>query len=1586
MTHADFVHLHVHTQYSLLDGACLLDRLVEKAAACKLPALAITDHGNIFGAIKFYNLCMKNGIKPIIGCEVYLTSGSRFDKDYKPNGDSNHHLILLAKDQQGYSNLIKLVSLAHLEGFYYKPRVDKELLSEYSKGLIASSACLKGEIPSAIISGNVNKATKLADEYLNIFGKGNFYLEIMENGLKEQRVVNTQLIRISKDLDIPLVATNDIHYLEKEESFAHEALLSIQTQTTLDDPNRFKFNSDSFYFRTPAEMKKIFKDFPESLRNTIEITQKCNLTMDFSQIHLPHFPLPKEIKDDDYLRSICQENLKSRYPKAGNTVVERLNYELDVIKKTGFASYFLIIWDLVKFAKESHIPVGPGRGSAAGSIVSYILHITDVDPLSYDLLFERFLNPARISMPDIDIDFCYEKRGQVLEYVAKKYGKDNVAQIITFGTMLARAVIRDVGRVMAFSYAEVDKIAKMIPYGAGQHIDLRKALSVNSELADIYDSDNKVKRLIDVAMQLEGLSRHASTHAAGVVISDKPLIDRVPLVRGADGEAVTGFDMGSLEKTGLLKMDFLGLKTLTVIDEAVKIIKRTKEVDLDITTIPLNDRRTFSLLAKGDTIGVFQLESRGMRDILKKINATKFEDLIAVLALYRPGPLGSGMVDDFINRKQGKKSISYIHPKLESILKKTYGIILYQEQIMQIVAKLAGFDMARADLLRKSIGKKIPEIMEEQRHLFLDGCGKNNIAANTANQIFDLIDYFSGYGFNKCVTGDTDIVDAETGEIVKIREIYENRSVNFTLGCNDELKIKKLRIANIVKNGIKPVWKLKTSLGKEIEATANHPFLMMDGWKKLEDIKKGERIALPRIYPLEGNNPFPAYKIISLAGILSEGNTCHTSGAYFYAANSVYFNDFIKNVKEFPNTFPTVIRRRNIFEAYCGTGRDARFCKGDIPWNKKGGAVCLEKTVIRSGFRVWLEELDLVYKKAREKFIPSFISGLNNKLLALFIGRLWSGDGFVFAKRNSLPFYATSSKQLVFQLQDLLVRFGILSKIYKKEFKYRYKGKTTIKRGYVLMLQGRSGVDSFIKHIVPYIVGRGKNIERLKTYYKKAPGNKESKDVIPQEIKFIVQRLKNEKGIGWREFEKDSKISMKELVGGLHKHKEGFRRDTIKRLGEYFNSPELIKYASSDLYWDKVVSVEYVGKKTTYDLQIERYHNFVANGIIVHNSHSTAYALISYRTAYLKANYPVEFMAALLTSERNNTDKIVEYVNESGRIKIEVLPPDINTSFTNFTVTDDRNIRFGLMAIKNIGKAALENIIETRKETKFESIFDFSRRVDPRVVNKKVVESLIKSGAMDSFNLRRAQMVAILDKILNKSVKKEDPSQLRLFSPPVDESIPDIEEWPILQILNFEKSLLGIYLTGHPLSSYSNLVNYLQRERIIRLWEHHQGGDVMICGVVEKVKNITTRRKGQRMAILKLEDETASIEVFIFPRLFDECAFYLREATVLVIRGKVEAKDEVPKVLASQVIPVEKVSDYIKSANISLENNGISLNNLKSVFFNHKGQTPVFFSFKDSKLKGVKIKTGSKFCIALNEKALNEIGSAVGEGNLSLTL
>ncbi|MBU2103134.1 MAG: DNA polymerase III subunit alpha [Candidatus Omnitrophota bacterium] len=1586
MAHSEFVHLHVHTQYSLLDGACILERLIEKAAKFKLPALAITDHGNIYGAIKFYKLCMDKGVKPIIGCEAYIAPGSRLKKEYKPNEKTNHHLILLAKDEEGYHNLVRLVSLGHLDGFYYRPRIDKEILTQYSKGLIGLSACLKGEVASAIVAGRINDAYKIADEYLNIFGRGNFYLEVMDNGLPEQHRVNQCLVAMSKDLGIPIVCTNDVHYLEQDESFAQEVLLGIQTQTTLDDPNRFKFNSNTFYFRSPEEMQTIFKDIPGASRNTLEVTQKCNVVMDFTKLHLPHFAIPGGESEESFLRRLVFENVAKRYPAVGAEVTQRLEYELGVISKTGFSSYFIIVWDLIKFAKENNIPVGPGRGSAAGSIVSYILGITDIDPLRYDLLFERFLNPERISMPDIDIDFCYERRSRVLEYVGKKYGKDNVAQIITFGTMLARAVVRDTGRVMGFSYTDVDKIAKMIPQVPGHQITLKEAVATNPDLEAIYNSDDNIKRLIDVASKLEGLSRHASTHAAGVVISDTPLIERIPLIRGSEGEVVTGFDMESLEKTGLLKMDFLGLKTLTVIDETVKIVKRTHGTMIDIHALPFDDKKTFQLLGAGDTIGVFQLESRGMRDILNKLIPTQFEDLIAVLALYRPGPLGSGMVDDFIDRKNGKKGVTYTHPRLEPILKETYGIILYQEQTMQIVSHLAGFSLSRADLLRKAIGKKIPEIMEEQRNLFVHGCAKNAISAKIANQIFDLIDYFSGYGFNKCVTGDTKVIDAQSGGFITLQELYENRSIDFTFGFNKDFKIEKLRIMDVVANGVKSVYAVATSLGKEIEATANHPFLTIHGWKKLEDLKSGERIALPRVFPSVGKESIEPYKLIALAGIISEGNTCHPSGVYFYAANQRFFNDFVKSVKCFPHTLPTIIRRRNIFEAYCGTGRDARFLKGNIPWNKRCGVSCAEEVMIRSGFRVWLEELDLIGKKADEKFIPGFIFRLDNESLKLFVGRLWSGDGFIFSKQNTLPFYASSSHKIALSLHDLLLRFGIISKIYQKKFKYHYKGEMDIKKGYVLMVHGGVNIDNFIAHICPYIVGREKAIVHLKEYYRKVSKNKESKDTIPQEIKFTVQRLKEEKGISWRRLQGECGLSMREFVGGVHKYKKGFRRSTIKKLGIFFGSDELLSAASSEVYWDAITSIKYAGPKPTYDLQIEKYHNFIANGIVVHNSHSTAYALISYQTAYLKANFGAEFMAALLTSERNNTDKIREYVNEAGRMGIKVLPPDINTSFANFTVTDDGNIRFGLLAIKNVGGAALTSIIEVRKAAKFGGIFDFCERVDSRTVNKKVIESLIKSGAMDTFGLRRAQMAAILDGVLSRGAGKKDASQLMLFSAPKKEVVPDVAEWPLAQILNFEKTLLGMYITSHPLHAYGTLVKHIAREEIAALYEGERAGEVIVCGVLEKVKVITTRKGNDRMAIVKIEDDTAGLDVFVFPRLFEECNSFLKEKAVVLLVGKLESKEKVPKILASKVILMENIAASIKQVNITIEKNKFPLDKLRGIFVKSRGTIPVVFTLKNSKMEGIKIKTANNFFLNPSDDVLKELDALIGQENLSLTL
>ncbi|MBU0548123.1 MAG: DNA polymerase III subunit alpha [Candidatus Omnitrophica bacterium] len=747
MPHSDFIHLHLHTQYSLLDGACRIPEILAIAKSYKMDSLAITDHGNMFGAIDFYLEAQKAGIKPIIGCEVYVAPQSRWDKSGSGIEDAANHLILLARDEFGYHNLIKLVSIGYLEGFYYRPRIDKEVLAQYSQGLIGLSACLKGEVAWLIQQKRFNDALKSADAYQNIFGKGNFYLEIQANSIPDQKIVNDALIKISKELDIPLVATNDVHYPTKDKAEAHEALLCIQTQTTLDDPKHMRFQTNEFYFRSPEEMKESFRHCPEAIKNTLEISQRCNLELDFSKMHLPKYTPPGGKNKETFLLELCEKGLEEKELKNNPEVQIRLEHELKIIKDMGFISYFLIVWDFIAYAKSQGIPVGPGRGSAAGSLVSFLLGITDLDPLKYGLLFERFLNPERMGLPDIDIDFCYERRQEVIDYVTKKYGRENVAQIITFGTMQARAVIRDVGRVMAIPYADVDRIAKMIP--AELDMTLKKALESEPELNNLYRNEPKITKLINTALSLEGLNRHASVHAAGVIIADKPLNNYMPIFKTGDDQVTTGYSMGTLEKIGLLKVDFLGLKTLTVIDETLKLIKKTRGIEINIEKLPLDDSNTYKLLASSHTIGVFQVESSGMRDLLKKLVPERFEDLIALLALYRPGPIGSGMLDDFMKRKHGLIPIRYEHPKLELILKETYGIMVYQEQIMQIASILAGFSLAQADILRKAMGKKIPEVMEKQRNNFIRGCRKNGIRELTANKIFDLIEYFSGYGFNK---------------------------------------------------------------------------------------------------------------------------------------------------------------------------------------------------------------------------------------------------------------------------------------------------------------------------------------------------------------------------------------------------------------------------------------------------------------------------------------------------------------------------------------------------------------------------------------------------------------------------------------------------------------------------------------------------------------------------------------------------------------------------------------------------------------------------------------------------------------------
>ncbi|MFA5311276.1 MAG: DNA polymerase III subunit alpha [Candidatus Omnitrophota bacterium] len=1143
MPHSDFIHLHLHTQFSLLDGACRIPELLNLASQYKMDSLAITDHGNIFGAIDFYLEAQKAGIKPIIGCEVYVAPGSRFDKSSSSIEDAACHLILLSRDEKGYQNLMKLVSLAYLEGFYYRPRIDKDALARHSQGLIALSACLKGEIPVFLNQKRFNDALKCADTYLNIMGKGNFYLELQENAIPQQKEVNAGLVRIGRELNIPLVATNDVHYLSRDKAPAHEALLCIQTQTTLDDPNRMRFQTDEFYFKSPQEMKTLFKDFPEAISNTLEIASRCNLELDFKQIHLPKYEPPVGETKEDFLRKLCEEGLSKRFDKVTPEITQRLEHELKTIIKMGFASYFLIVWDFIHYAKNKGIPVGPGRGSAAGSLVSYLLGITDLDPLKYGLLFERFLNPERLGLPDIDIDFCYEGRQQVIDYVTNKYGQENVAQIITFGTMQARAVVRDVGRVMGISYAEVDRIAKMIP--AELDMTLKKALENESELHNLFKNDPEINKLITTALSLEGLNRHASVHAAGVVIADKPLNNYSPLFKTSDDQITTGFSMGILEKIGLLKVDFLGLRTLTVIDQALKIIKETRKEDIVIEGIPLDDPKTYRLLAAAQTIGIFQVESSGMRDLLKKLEPERFEDLIALLALYRPGPIGSGMLDDFMKRKHNLTPIRYEHPKLEPILKETYGIMVYQEQIMQVASVLAGFSLAQADILRKAMGKKIPEVMEKQRSNFIHGCRKNEIKESTATKIFDLIEYFSGYGFNK--------------------------------------------------------------------------------------------------------------------------------------------------------------------------------------------------------------------------------------------------------------------------------------------------------------------------------------------------------------------------------------------------------------------------------------------------------------------SHSTAYALISYRTAYLKANYPVEFMSALLTSERDNTDKIVEYVSEAQRMGIAVLPPDINESRGLFNVVDEKTIRFGLLAVKNVGHGAVDSIVDARKAGPFKSLKDLCQRIDLRLANRKVLESLIKCGAMDSFLMPRAQMFAGLDIVLesaSRTQKERAKGQLSFFDSGLSQGafsqtldIPHIKEWPEPQLLSFEKDMLGFYVSGHPLARYAKALKRFVSSSISDLKQYKDEDEIKIVGLISKIKNTITRAKQEKMAILKLEDLEGSVELLVFPRAYQKVSRYILPNTVVLVKGALNLKEDTPKVLVNDLFPFDEIYKLITGMSINLS--GLRENvfaTLKEMLSSSRGNVPIYLNLDTPAKSRVQLVVGENFYVSPSERLIEDIEGLLGEERLKLLL
>lgn len=792
----DFVHLHVHTEYSLLDGSGKIPQMVKRAKELGMKSLAITDHGVMYGCVDFYKAAVEEGIKPIIGCEIYIVPKSMYIKQADKENET-HHLVLLVKNEIGYSNLMKIVSKASIDGFYYKPRIDHEYLSHNCEGLIALSACLGGEVQSHLLNDNYDKAKEAALFYKSVFGE-DFYLELQYHGMPEQVKVNKEIIRLSKEIDVPLIVTNDVHYIKAEDYKAHDVLLCIQTGKTVDEEDRMRYPSDQFYLKSPEEMYNMFSHVPEALENTVKIADKCSFDYEFHKSKLPKFPLPEGVEAYNFLRDTCFKGLVERYgafeeikdaeqaevyekvhklaevSEKARELSDRLEYELGIIKQMGYVDYFLIVWDFIRFANENGIPTGPGRGSAAGSIVAYTLGITKIDPIRYSLLFERFLNPERVSMPDIDSDFCYEGRPRVIEYVVEKYGENNVSQIITFGTMAARACIRDVGRAMNYSYAEVDKIAKMIPTMLGITID--KALTLNHELKDVYDEDERVRQLIDVSRALEGLPRHSSTHAAGVVISSQPLVNFVPLQKNED-MIVTQFTMGTLEELGLLKMDFLGLRTLTVMRDTIKMVKETRGIDIDLDKIGFEDREVYKMIGEGKTVGVFQLESAGMTSFMKDLKPDSLEDIIAGISLYRPGPMAE--IPKYIENKKNPDKIEYLTPQLESILSVTYGVMVYQEQVMEIVRKLAGYSMGRSDLVRRAMSKKKHKVMEEERKNFIygivddkgnvevPGCVRNGISEAAANKLFDQMMDFASYAFNKSHAAAYAVVAYDTAFLMK---------------------------------------------------------------------------------------------------------------------------------------------------------------------------------------------------------------------------------------------------------------------------------------------------------------------------------------------------------------------------------------------------------------------------------------------------------------------------------------------------------------------------------------------------------------------------------------------------------------------------------------------------------------------------------------------------------------------------------------------------------------------------------------------------------------------------------------------------
>jgi DNA polymerase-3 subunit alpha len=1537
-----FVHLHCHSHYSLLDGASEIGVLVKRAKELGMNGLALTDHGNLHGALEFYKKAKDAGINPIVGYEAYIAPGSRFEKKDAANSkEASYHLTLLAQNRAGFKNLIKLASAASLEGFYYKPRIDKQLLEAHHEGIICLSGCVSSELSYSLIKGGADvedfrEAREIAAWFRNLFGE-RYFVEIMNNGVEVQRLQLEAAVDLVKRLGIPLVATSDAHYVKQEDHVAQDVMLCINTGKFRTDTNRMKMENDQFYVRSPEEMYAHFPGLEDAVARSQEIANSVSIDLELGKRHFPVYQLPPEKTTEDYLRELCVTGLKERYAgdeemlpggELSQVVQDRLERELSVINKLGFPNYFLIVWDFVRHAREQGVPA-TARGSGVGALVCYALYLSHVCPIRYDLLFERFLDLNRKEAPDIDIDFCKDRRGEIIRYVKEKYGEENVAQIGTFGTLAAKAAITDVGRVLGWPVARVNALKAMVPEQLG--ISLDEALESGEELKRVYDTDPEAKEVLDLARKIEGLARNVGTHAAAVVIADKPLTEYVPLCRVKDKtDIITQWSMGDVEAAGLLKMDFLGLRNLTILTKAVDLIEQTTGVRVDPYKFPLDDKKTFALLQRGETKGIFQLESGGIRDLLQKMKPDHFRDIIATNALYRPGPLEGGMVQEYVDVKHGRKAPEYIHPICERILSETNGVMVYQEQVMRILSELGGIELASAYTCIKAISKKKEELIAKNRDQFLKGAVANGVSQQQALDFWNMIIKFAGYGFNKCVVGETQIVNAETGERTTVEELFLNRRDWTIHALNDHGKLVPRQVTDVVWNGRKRVYRLTTSRGATLTATANHPLRTLDGWTWLGHLQPGDRIASARQLKTAGSVEWPAHEVIALAGLLSEGNTCHPTCLYFFNNCRQLVDDFVHAAEQFPETVARVTTRRvGRYEVCVSTGRDARFQTGQVPWNasRRTSSIATEVAplVARSGAYEWAKTLGILGRKAAEKRIPSACFCLTDNNLELLIGRLWAGDGFVGAP-GQMPYYATSSAELARDLQLLLLRLGIVTRRQQKQFRYQYQGMPRVGTGYTVHVVGKESVEAFLNRVAPHALGREAQVARFREYVAARQPDLTAKDTLPADVRRWVDDERRHHGLTWRDLEAQSGVSVKELTGRGSAKKRGFRRSTIRRLASFFSSQRLLDLADADLFWDTVVSIESAGIQETYDLTVEEDHNFLAEGLVVHNSHSTAYALIAYMTAYLKAHYPVEFMAALLSGDINGRnfktkDSLVEHKEDCERMEIELEPPDVNRSGVDFTVAGGK-IQFGLAAIKGCGGAAGEAIVAARQAGgPFRDLFDFCERVDASGASRSTIETLIKAGAFDSFKAKRSQLAAVIDRAVQsgQSLAADRKSgQKSLFggedTPAAKPSatLPGMDEWPDRERAQKEKEVLGFYLTSHPLDEHKAMLKRYCSHTTADIPQLKDRDEVILGGMLSSLKFSATRNpqpgKPSKYVMFDLEDVEGTIRTILWPDGFAEMGHLVVPDAILLVRGVIDRRGgEEANLIVNELMPLDQL-------------------------------------------------------------------------------